>query len=58
MTFENSQLSLQVGPDADMWSMTLRGSFEGEFSTKHVAEMIVILDGVLRTLPFVLVGQG
>jgi putative selenate reductase len=58
MTFENQQLSLQVGPDADMQSMTLKESFEGDFSLKHVAEMVVILQGVLSTLPFLLVGQG
>jgi len=38
--------------------MTLKESFEGDFSLKHVAEMVVILEGVLRMLPFVLVGQG
>ena len=58
MTFENHHLSLRVGPDADMRSMTLKESFEGDFSLKHVAEMVVILQGVLSTLPFVLVGRG
>jgi putative selenate reductase len=58
MTFENRRLSLQVGPDSDTRSMTLKESFEGVFSLKPVAEMVVILEGVLRTLPFVLVGQG
>jgi len=41
-----------------MRSMTLKESFEGVFSLRHVAEMVVVLEGVLRTLPFVLVGQG
>jgi hypothetical protein len=55
MTFENQHLRLRVGPGLDMTSMTLQESFVGEFSVKHVAEMIVILEGVLETLPFLLV---
>ena len=58
MTFENNQLRLHAGPDVGMRSMTLKESFEGAFSLKHVAEMVVILEGVVRTLPFVLAGQG
>lgn len=58
MTFEDRRLNLQLGPDSAMRSMTLKESFEGVFSLRHVAEMVVIMDGVLRTLPFVLVGQG
>jgi putative selenate reductase len=54
MTFENQHLHLRVGPDLDMTSMTLKESFDGEFSLKHVAEMIVILEGVVETLPFLL----
>jgi len=57
MAFENSQLSLQVGPGSSAESMRLKESFEGTFSLKHAAEMVVVLEGVLRTLPFVLVGQ-
>jgi putative selenate reductase len=54
MTFEDQHLRLRVGPDAAMTSMRLKESFEGEFSLKHVAEMVVILEGVLETLPFLL----
>jgi putative selenate reductase len=54
MTFENQHLRLRVGPDSDMTSMTLKEDFEGQFSLKHVAEMVVILEGVLETLPFLL----
>jgi len=57
MVFENSRLSLEVGPDSDVGAMTLKRSFEGVFSLQHAAEMAVVLGGVLRTLPFVLVGQ-
>jgi hypothetical protein len=35
--------------------MTLKRSFEGAFSLKHAAEMILILTGVLNTLGFLLV---
>ncbi len=58
MTFENDRLSLRVGPDVDVRSMTLKESFEGVFSLKQAAEMVVVLEGVVRTLPFLLVGQA
>ncbi|MFW6115800.1 MAG: FAD-dependent oxidoreductase, partial [Chloroflexota bacterium] len=58
VTFENRWLSVQVGPGSAMRSMTLKEGFEGVFSLSHAAEMVVILEGVLRTLPFVLAGQG
>jgi putative selenate reductase len=54
MTFENQHLRLQVGPDSAMTSMRLKEAFEGESSLKHAAEMVVILEGVLETLPFLL----
>jgi hypothetical protein len=54
MTFENQHVRLQVGPDSAMASMTLKESFEEELSLKHVAEMVVILQGVVETLPFLL----
>jgi putative selenate reductase len=55
MTFENPQLRLRLGPDSSMTSMTLKERFEGAFSLRHAAEMVVILTGVLKTLPFLLV---
>jgi putative selenate reductase len=55
MTFENQYLRLRARPDSEPTSMTLKEIFEGEFSLKHSAEMVVILEGVLRTLPFLLV---
>ena len=55
MTYEDSRLLLHLGPDATMASMTLKQRFEGSFSLKHAAEMILILTGVLNTLPFLLV---
>jgi putative selenate reductase len=55
MTFENEQLHLRLGPDSDMMSMTLKERFEGEFSLNHAAEMVVILEGALETLSFLLV---
>jgi len=55
MTFENHQLSLRLGPDSSMMSMTLKESFGGAFSLRYTAEMIVILTGVLNSLPFLLV---
>jgi putative selenate reductase len=55
MTFENPQLSLRLGPDSCMTSMALKETFDGTFSLKHAAEMVVILTGVLNTLPFLLV---
>ncbi len=55
MTFENPQLSLRLGPNASMTSMTLKRSFEGTFSLRHAAEMIVVLTGVLEALPFLVV---
>jgi putative selenate reductase len=55
MVFENPQLSLRLGPDASMTSMTLKRSFERTFSLRHAAEMIVVLTGVLETLPFLVV---
>ncbi len=58
MTFENRQLSVQVGPDSAMRSMTLKERFEGVFSMSEAAEMVVILEGVLKTLPFAVAGEG
>ena len=55
MTYEDSRLLIQLGPEATMASTTLKRSFEGSFSLKHAAEMILILTGVLNTLPFLLV---
>ncbi|MFW6082619.1 MAG: FAD-dependent oxidoreductase, partial [Chloroflexota bacterium] len=55
MTFENPQLRVELGPDVTMRSTRLKESFEGTFSLKHAAEMVVILTGVMRTLPFLLV---
>jgi putative selenate reductase len=52
MAFENHQLRLRVGPDPETASMTLKESFDGEFSLKHAAEMVVILDGILTSLTF------
>ena len=58
MAFEDRWLKLRLSPDSEVRSMTLKESFEGMFSLRSVAEMSVILEGVLRTLPFVVVGQG
>lgn len=58
MTFEDRWLKLTLSPDSDVRSMTLKETFEGVFSLRPVAEMSVILEGVLWTLPFVVVGQG
>ncbi|MBS3783701.1 MAG: hypothetical protein KGY78_04580, partial [Anaerolineae bacterium] len=55
MTFENPRLLVRLGPDSSMTSMTLKERFEGSFSLKYAAEMVVILTGVLNTLPFLLV---
>jgi putative selenate reductase len=55
MMFENSQLSLRLGPDSSVTSPTLKESFKGTFSLKNAAEMVVILTGILNTLPFLLV---
>jgi putative selenate reductase len=55
MVFENRQLSLELGPDSAVTSMRLRERFEGTFSLKHAAEMVVVLTGVLDSLPFLLV---
>jgi putative selenate reductase len=54
MTFESQYLHLRLGPDTAMTSMTLKERFEGEFSLAHAAEMVLILKGVLETLPFLL----
>ncbi len=58
MIFEDRRLRLEVGPELSVRSMALKESFAGVFSLEHAAEMMVIVRGVLRTLPFVLAGQG
>ena len=55
MTFENPRLLLRLGPDATMTAMTLKENFEGTFSLRPAAEMIAILTGVRKSLPFLLV---
>lgn len=54
MRFENRHLRLRLGPDSAMMPMTLEESFDGVFSMERAAEMVVILTGVLRSLPFLL----
>ncbi len=55
LTFENPRLRVQLGPDSAMTSMTLQEEFDGVFSLGRVAEMVVILTGVVNTLPFLFV---
>jgi putative selenate reductase len=54
VTFENRHLRVHVGPGPEFAPMTLKESFEGSFSLKPAAEMLVILEGALETLPFLL----
>lgn len=58
MTFEDPFLRVRLGPDSGIASMLLREEFEGVLSMKHVAEMIVILTGVVNSAPFLLVSES
>ncbi len=55
--YEDRRLRVELGPEWKVRSMTLKEGFEGVFSLKRAVEMMVILGGVLRTLPFVLTAQ-
>jgi putative selenate reductase len=55
MTFENRQLRVELGSDTTVTSMALKEEFDGVFSLRPAAEMVVVLTGVLNTLPFLLV---
>ncbi|MDH7486240.1 MAG: putative selenate reductase subunit YgfK [Anaerolineae bacterium] len=54
MVFENAWLRVTLSPAFDLRDMVLKEPFEGILSLKEAAEMAVILEGVSRSLSFLL----
>lgn len=54
MTVENDRLEIKVAPDFEIESVALKRAFKGAFSLVGPAEMVVILEGIRRSLPFLL----
>jgi putative selenate reductase len=50
--FENEHIRLDLSPDFQVQAMALKAPFKGTFSLTGAAEMAVILDGVIGSLPF------
>lgn len=52
--FEDARLRLRLAEDFSLREATLKETFAGIFSLRPVAEMRVILEGVLASLPFLM----
>ncbi len=52
MSFEDERLTLTVTPELAIESMTLKRRFDGTFSLVGLAEMALLLEGVVESLPF------
>lgn len=57
ITFENGRLRVTLTRDFEIAAMTLKEAFDGVFSLKEAAEMMLIFDGVTNSLSFLLVGS-
>jgi putative selenate reductase len=57
MTFKDEFIRLTFAPDFSILGMELKREFQGERSIKGAIEMAVILNGVRRSLPFLLEGE-
>ncbi|HSR33366.1 MAG TPA: FAD-dependent oxidoreductase, partial [Anaerolineae bacterium] len=54
LTFENALVRIHVTPDFVSDELILKEAFDGMFSLKQAAEMYVILEGVVASIPFLL----
>ncbi|HET92079.1 MAG TPA: putative selenate reductase subunit YgfK [Chloroflexi bacterium] len=54
LTFENACLRVNFTPDLQIRDMELKHAFEGVVSLKVAAEMALVLDGVTRSLSFLI----
>ena len=54
-TFENDELVVRLSRDFQVRGATLKRPFEGVRSLREAAEMALVLDGVSRSAPFLLV---
>ena len=52
MAFENELLSVSLSPDFQVRALGLKEAFEGTFSLVRAAEMVMILKGIITSLPF------
>jgi hypothetical protein len=52
MTFEDERVMLTVTPELAIEAMTLKRRFDGAFSLVGLAEMRLIFEGVVASLPF------
>jgi putative selenate reductase len=52
MVFESDRVRVALSPDFDIQDLVLKEAFEGKFALAHAAEMAIVLQGVLSSLPF------
>ena len=52
LIYENEALYAQLSPDFEVRALTLKQPFAGTVSLRQAAEMAVILDGVQKSLGF------
>jgi putative selenate reductase len=57
LEFENPSLRLRLSARFEIDTMSLKTAFAGTLSLRNAAEMAVILDGLMRTAPFLLISR-
>jgi len=58
MDFENGLLGMSISPDFQVKTLDLKEEFQGEFSLTGLAEMAVILKGIVASLSFLPFDHG
>jgi putative selenate reductase len=57
LLFDDAKLSIELSPDLTILGMSLKEPFDGTFSLKAVAEMVVIFDGIMASAPYLMAGR-
>jgi putative selenate reductase len=55
VTYENALVRLVLSPDFEVKEMALKESFAGTLSPRGVAEMALLLRGIIDSLPFLVI---
>jgi len=58
LLFDDAQVCLRLGPDLQLREMALKEPFAGDLSLRGVAEMAVLLRGIIASLPFLSHADG
>jgi putative selenate reductase len=57
LLFDDDNLSIELNPDLTILGMSLKEPFDGTFSLKTAAEMVVIFDGIMASAPYLVAGR-